>query len=89
MWSSFDSRVTTAWHTTTRDRQRCRGEDSHVERQRRERVVGLEETTPAIVCLHQLKAPQDKRPEAAIRETGYGAIWNGQKSWKGVAILAR
>ena len=28
-------------------------------------------------------------PEAAIRGAGYGAIWNGQKSWNGVAILAR
>jgi hypothetical protein len=33
--------------------------------------------------------PQEKFPEAAIREAGYGAIWNGQKSWNGVAILAR
>ena len=28
-------------------------------------------------------------PEAAIRDAGYGAIWHGQKSWNGVAILAR
>jgi exodeoxyribonuclease-3 len=37
----------------------------------------------------QLKAPQDKFPESALREAGYGAIWFGQKSWNGVAILAR
>ena len=49
----------------------------------------LEEAAPAVVCLQELKAPQDKFPEAAIREAGYGAIWNGQKSWNGVAILAR
>ena len=49
----------------------------------------LEEAAPAIVCLQELKAPQDKFPEAAIRGAGYGAIWNGQKSWNGVAILAR
>jgi exodeoxyribonuclease-3 len=36
-----------------------------------------------------LKAPQDKFPEAAIREAGYSPIWHGQKSWNGVAILAR
>ena len=35
------------------------------------------------------KAPQDKFPEAALRDAGYGSIWNGQKSWNGVAILAR
>jgi exodeoxyribonuclease-3 len=49
----------------------------------------LEETTPDVVCLQELKAPQDKFPEAAIRAAGYGVIWHGQKSWNGVAILAR
>ena len=49
----------------------------------------LEETAPDVVCLQELKAPQDKFPEAAIRAAGYGVIWHGQKSWNGVAILAR
>ncbi len=49
----------------------------------------LTERTPDIVCLQELKAPQDKFPEAAVREAGYGVIWHGQKSWNGVAILAR
>jgi exodeoxyribonuclease-3 len=49
----------------------------------------LQETTPDIVCLQELKAPQDKFPEVAIREAGYGVIWHGQKSYNGVAILAR
>jgi exodeoxyribonuclease-3 len=49
----------------------------------------LAETTPDIVCLQELKAPQDKFPESAVRDAGYGAIWYGQKSWNGVAILAR
>jgi len=49
----------------------------------------LEETAPDIVCLQELKAPQDKFPEAAIRAAGYGVIWHGQKSWNGVAILAK
>ena len=49
----------------------------------------LHETTPDIVCLQELKAPQEKFPESAIREAGYGVIWHGQKSWNGVAILAR
>ena len=49
----------------------------------------LEETAPDIVCLQELKAPQDKFPEGPIRDAGYGAIWHGQKSWNGVAILAR
>ncbi len=49
----------------------------------------LEETAPDVVCLQELKAPQEKFPEKAIRDAGYGAIWHGQKSWNGVAILAR
>jgi exodeoxyribonuclease-3 len=49
----------------------------------------LNESTPDVVCLQELKAPQEKFPEAEIRECGYRAIWHGQKSWNGVAILAR
>jgi len=49
----------------------------------------LAEAEPDVVCLQELKAPQDKFPERAIRDAGYGAIWHGQKSWNGVAILAR
>ncbi len=49
----------------------------------------LAEAEPDIVCLQELKAPQDKFPEGPINDAGYGAIWHGQKSWNGVAILAR
>jgi len=49
----------------------------------------LEESKPDIACLQELKAPQEKFPEQAIRDAGYHAIWHGQKSWNGVAILSR
>jgi exodeoxyribonuclease-3 len=49
----------------------------------------LEERQPDVACLQELKAPQEKFPEAALRDIGYHAIWHGQKSWNGVAILAR
>lgn len=49
----------------------------------------LAEERPDIVCLQELKAPDEKFPEAAIRALGYDAIWHGQKSWNGVAILSR
>jgi exodeoxyribonuclease III len=52
-------------------------------------LTWLSEAAPDIVCLQELKAPDEKFPEAAIRTAGYGAIWHGQKSWNGVAILAR
>jgi exodeoxyribonuclease-3 len=49
----------------------------------------LEEERPDIVCLQELKAPDEKFPETPIRDLGYEAIWLGQKSWNGVAILSR
>jgi exodeoxyribonuclease III len=49
----------------------------------------LAETEPDVVCLQELKAPQEKFPEAVIRDSGYDVIWHGQKSWNGVAILSR
>lgn len=49
----------------------------------------LAETQPDVACLQELKTPHEKFPEAAIREAGYCPIWHGQKSWNGVAILAR
>jgi exodeoxyribonuclease-3 len=49
----------------------------------------LQRETPDIVCLQELKATDDAFPMLAIRSVGYEAIWNGQKSWNGVSILAR
>ena len=49
----------------------------------------LQETEPDIVCLQELKAPHEKFPVTAIEGAGYQAIWHGQKSWNGVAILSR
>jgi exodeoxyribonuclease-3 len=49
----------------------------------------LKESKPDIVCLQELKAPHEKFPEIAINNAGYSAIWHGQKSWNGVAILSR
>lgn len=44
---------------------------------------------PDIVCLQELKAPDDRFPEDAIRDAGYRAVWHGQSRWNGVAILSR
>lgn len=49
----------------------------------------LEESQPDIVCLQELKAPQERFPLEAINNAGYKAIWKGQKSWNGVAILSK
>jgi exodeoxyribonuclease-3 len=49
----------------------------------------LEQFEPDVVCLQELKTSDEKFPVAAIEDAGYSAIWHGQKSWNGVAILAR
>ena len=49
----------------------------------------LKEAKPDIVCLQELKTISDKFPVKAINDAGYQAIWHGQKSWNGVAILSR
>lgn len=49
----------------------------------------LQEADPDIVGLQELKAPQERFPEAEIHDAGYHVIWKGQKSWNGVAILAK
>ncbi|PZR18184.1 MAG: exodeoxyribonuclease III [Flavobacterium psychrophilum] len=49
----------------------------------------LSEAQPDIVCLQELKAPQEKFPVDAINKAGYDAVWHGQKQWNGVAILTK
>ena len=49
----------------------------------------LNEAKPDIVCLQELKSPNEKFPEQAIKDAGYSVIWHGQKSWNGVAILSK
>ena len=49
----------------------------------------LAREAPNVVCLQELKAPDEAFPTAAINDAGYGAVWQGQRSWNGVAILAK
>jgi exodeoxyribonuclease-3 len=52
-------------------------------------LAWLERETPDVVCLQELKADQRQFPVKAIEAAGYGAVWRGQRTWNGVAILAR
>jgi len=52
-------------------------------------VRWLDTTKPDVVCLQELKCAQDAFPEAALLAAGYRSVWVGQKTWNGVAILAR
>jgi hypothetical protein len=49
----------------------------------------LDRESPDIVCLQELKATDATFPIGSIRAAGYGARWVGQRSWNGVAILAK
>jgi exodeoxyribonuclease-3 len=49
----------------------------------------LDKAKPDVVCLQELKCEDNRFPERALLEAGYHAIWQGQKSWNGVAILSR
>jgi exodeoxyribonuclease-3 len=49
----------------------------------------LDKEAPDIVCLQELKATDFAFPAQALRDAGYGAIWQGQRSWNGVAILSK
>lgn len=52
-------------------------------------LTWLASTKPDVVCLQELKATQENFPIGDIRTAGYGAVWRGERSWNGVAILAR
>jgi exodeoxyribonuclease III len=49
----------------------------------------LRESAPDIVCLQELKAADTEFPAEAIRQAGYHAVYRGERSLNGVAILAR
>ena len=52
-------------------------------------LAWLAKSEPDVVCLQELKAEQGAFPARALRELGYEAVWQGERSWNGVAILAR
>lgn len=52
-------------------------------------LAWLKESRPDVVCLQELKSPDNQFPDAAIEAAGYSSVWCGQKSWNGVAILSR
>lgn len=49
----------------------------------------LELAQPDVVCLQELKAPQNRFPEKVIRDLRYDVIWHGESRWNGVALLSR
>ena len=49
----------------------------------------LADAAPDVVCLQELKATDRQFPATALADAGYGAVWRGESSWNGVAILAR
>src|SRR4051794_20445841 len=52
-------------------------------------LAWLNKANPDIVCLRELKCAADALPRGDIERAGYRAVWRGQRTWNGVAILAR
>jgi exodeoxyribonuclease-3 len=52
-------------------------------------MAWLADAAPDVVCLQELKATDRQFPASALADAGYGAVWRGESSWNGVAILAR
>lgn len=52
-------------------------------------LAWLDEAEPDVVCLQELKARDIQFPQTALANAGYGAVWRGEPSWNGVAILVR
>lgn len=52
-------------------------------------LTWLKQAKPDVACLQELKATDAQFPQAALEKAGYGAVWRGQSTWNGVAILAR
>jgi exodeoxyribonuclease-3 len=52
-------------------------------------LAWLAERKPDVACLQELKADQQSFPADALADAGYHAVWQGQRTWNGVAILAR
>jgi exodeoxyribonuclease III len=52
-------------------------------------LAWLEAAKPDVACLQELKAEDRAFPDAALRDAGYSAVWHGERTWNGVAILAR
>ena len=52
-------------------------------------LAWLEDTRPDVVCLQETKTADEAFPQEALEQIGYGAVFTGQRTWNGVAILAR
>jgi exodeoxyribonuclease-3 len=52
-------------------------------------MAWLADAAPDVVCLQELKSTDRQFPASAFADAGYGAVWRGETSWNGVAILAR
>lgn len=62
---------------------------NNVNRRLQNLLAWLAEARPDVVCLQELKAADSQFPREALEAAGYGAVWRGQSTWNGVAILAR
>lgn len=52
-------------------------------------LAWLEQSQVDVLCLQELKMENHKFPEAAFNDRGYQAVWSGQKTYNGVAIISK
>jgi exodeoxyribonuclease-3 len=62
---------------------------NHIHKRLANLLAWLRRAQPDVACLQELKTTDAAFPVAAIEKAGYGAVWRGEKSWNGIAILAR
>jgi exodeoxyribonuclease III len=51
-------------------------------------LAWLSSAKPGVACLQELKSPDEAFPAGALSDAGYRAVWRGQRTYNGVAILA-
>src|SRR5258706_11778398 len=52
-------------------------------------LTWLDATKPDVVALQEVKTTDTEFPRERLAGAGYGSFWVGQRSWNGVALLAR
>jgi exodeoxyribonuclease-3 len=60
---------------------------NNVNRRLENLLAWMRKAKPDVVCLQELKAEDWAFPADKLERAGYGAVWKGQKTWNGVAIL--
>jgi exodeoxyribonuclease-3 len=87
--SQWGARVRTEWSREAGTLKIATFNINNVNKRLHNLVAWLARAEPDVVCLQELKAEQQSFPAGTFRDLGYRGVWLGERSWNGVAILAR